>query len=228
MAVLDAGVTRANLLSGNHRLLIAPAGSVSIPVNIDDIHAMVSPYTKKTGWFELGATTDSTTYEMSLDSEDQFIQQSSAAVASKITEQIRSVSATIGEFTPNSIRWAEEGGADLAIAAGANKGAQTRVRSGEISTRSVYRFAIIGERDLSYAAGPVIEPGAGALNRSPLFALVGHRAQLAPEDQEIEFDSENLAGRELTWNFYPDASITATSENTVSWFFEAPGTIAAV
>jgi hypothetical protein len=228
MAVLDAGVTRANLLSGNHRLLIAPAGTVAIPANIDDIHAMVAPYAKKPSWVELGATTDSTTYEMSLDSEDQFIQQSSAAVASKITEQIRSVSATIGEFTPASIRYSEEGGADFAIAAGANKGAQTRVRSGEISTRAVYRFAIIGERDLSYASGPVTEPGAGALQRGPLFALVGHRAQLAPEDQEIEFDSENLAGREITWNFYPDASIPATGENTVSWFFETPGTIAAV
>jgi hypothetical protein len=226
MAVLDAGVTRANLLSGNHRLLIAPAGTTPIPTNIDDIHAMIAPYTKKTGYFEIGATTDSTTYEMSLDSEDQFIQQSSAAVASKITEQIRSVSATIGEFTPDSIRWAEEGGANTVIAAAANKGAQTRVRSGEISTRAVYRFVIVGERDLSYASGPVTEPG--GLQRGPLFALVGHRAQLAPEDQEIEFDSENLAGRELTWNFYPDSSIPATGENTVSWFFETPGTITAV
>ncbi len=224
MGVLDAGVNRANLLAGRLRLLIAPV-SVANPVNIDDIHAMVSPYVKKTGWLELGATSDSTTYEMSLDSEEWFIQQSSQSVGERITEQMRSITTTLAEHTPAHIRYAEEGGADTVIAAAANKGAQTRVRSGEINNRSVYRIALIGERDQAFG-GTVIEPG--GLTRGPLFVCVGHRGQLAPEDQEIEFEAEDLTGREIQWNLYPDAAIAATNENTVSWFFEAPGTITAV
>ena len=225
MAVLDAGVNRADLLAGRLRLLIAPT-SVAIPVNIDDIVAMVSPYAKKTGWLELGGTSDSTTYEMSMDSEEWFLQQSSQSVGERITELMRSVSTTLAEHAPRFIRYAEEGGADFAISAGANKGAQTRVRSGDINTRTVYRLALIGERDQVFG-GTVTEP-VGGLTRGPLFALVGHRAQIAPEDQEMEFDAEDLVGREIQWNLYPDSSITASNENTVSWFFESAGTIAAV
>ena len=69
--------------------------------------------------------------------------------------------------------------------------------------------------------------GTPPITRGPLFALVGHRAQIAAEDQEIEFEAEDLSGREVQFNLYPDSSITATAEDTVSWFFETAGTISA-
>lgn len=224
MGVLDAGINRANALGGRLRLLIAPV-SEPLPTWFDDIFDMVSPYAVNGTWEELGGTTDSTTYEMSLDSEEWYFQQSAQALGERLQEQRRSISTTLGEITPDSIRYSEEGGADTTVVAAANVGGGKTVRSGAIDTRTVYRIALIGERDQAFG-GTVTEPG--GLTRGPLVGLIAHRAQIAPEDQEIEFDAEDLVGREIQWNLYPDSSITASNENTVTWMFENAATIAAV
>lgn len=222
--VTEVGYNRAQLLSGELRHIIAPADSVALAVNPSDIFDQVFPYALKTGYLELGATTDSTSYELGLDAEDWFIKQSSLKVGQRINEVMRSISTTLAQVSAQNTRLAEEGGADTAIAAAAGRSAWTRVRTGAISARTPYRLALVGQRAPEFGGGLVTEPGGG--KRPTMFVCLAHYALIAAEDQEMEFDAEDLVGREVQWDLYPEDSITVANENTVSWFFEAPGVIA--
>lgn len=219
--------TVGKLVDGPVRALIgrvAGATPAAVPTNISDIIAMVSPYAPKTGWTDLGATTDAASYGRGMDSAAYEIQQEQQSVFSKITAVNRSFTIPLAEIQEQNMQMIEEGGAITAITSGVGKGAQQKAPFGGIVSLTQYRVAFIAMRDPGMA-GLVTEP-TGGITRGPFVAVVGYRATLAAADSNMDIARGSLSSRAVTYTLYPEPTITVTNENTGAFFFEAaPATL---
>lgn len=197
-------VTLTGLLSGPARILWAASGQAR-PTKIDDIIGMATPYTKKTGWNEFGATSDAAGYSREMESEEYEIEQVTGAVLEKISSVTRTLTVPIAEITAANMLIAEAAPASTSVAAGAGGSgtpAQTRLDFGSILTLPKYRIAIIAERDSGF--GTSGEGGA----RGQLVAIVLYWASITTDASDMEISRGDLVGREVTFRAFPDPAVS--------------------
>lgn len=213
--------TLANLLDGRHRILYAPT-SVAVPDDIGDIIGMVSPYTKQTGWVELGATASAAQAARNLTKGEWNIQQTSANVNRSITNVERTFTTTPAEYTPELANLYEESTGTDTITSGANKGAQKSVPFGSMSSLTPYRVAVLAQRPKGLA--PVTEPTT-ALVRGAWWGLVFYRMEITGSATE-SFNEGDMSNFTLEFEALPDPTITTEGEEYGIRLFEnAPQTI---
>lgn len=212
-----------NLLAGAARVLITDASAAmpAIPVNLSDIIDEVSPYAPKTGWLDVGATTDASAYSRDMTSQEYTIEQTNTPVIEDITEVTRTLRCTVGEINPEHLQLIEEGGSVVTIAAAAGKAAQKQVKFGTIASLTRRRVAFIGQRN--QASGVVTEPTGGP-TRGRFVALCLYQAQISAEAAEVSLGKGNLASVPVTFKAYPEDGQPSGSEFG-SWFLEDAGAI---
>jgi hypothetical protein len=210
------------LAVGPVRVLLAPT-SEAVPTSLQDVIDLVSPYDPAGDWFDLGAARESSTYTRGMDEEGLQIQQESGDIMTEITDISRSLKLSIAEIAPENIGIIENSVVTEAVAAAANTSAQTAVPIGSFSDLENYRAAMIAVRKKQ--SGVVTEPGAGALERGRLVAVVLNRVTLAAEDADLEWDKGQLTQAGLTLNSFPEPG-SDDAESYGRWFFEAAGVIA--
>jgi len=215
-----------NALTGPCLVAKAPM-TTTAPSSVYDVMSGKEPYTLLTGWTSLGIIGEPPEYEPDWDTEENFIPQDSAAVRRKITEYKRGLTLTLKEHRADLAQFAEEGKAVETIAAGAvgsGKGAGKAVSAGTPDVFTPYRIAVISERDLGIRGvqGVTEAAGAGAVKRGPFVGLFLYRSTLAPGGS-LEWDHEDLAGREIEMIADPDPAITDPKANAVRWYFENDG-----
>lgn len=205
MATLYGG-TLTNLLMGPAYIYYADAAVATRPTKIDDVIGMASPYTPKTNWIAIGATSDASGYSREFEQEDYEIEQRTGAVGSKVTSVSRSLTVPLSEITAALMRIVEAAPAPTTIVQGAAASgtpAQSRLDFGSISTLPRYRFALIAERDKG-VTGSSGEGGA----RGQLAAILLYSASIAADASEMEIAKGQLVGREVTFTAYPDSAVT--------------------
>ena len=213
-----------NLIAGPIRVLYAPIATV-LPTGLDDIFAPVDPYAPLSGWKDIGATTDESEYSLDMESEGYEIQQTTAIVAEKITQTTRQLTVPMAEFTAELTKLAEEAKEITTIAAASGSSAQDAVDVGGIESLTRYRLAFVAMRDKGFG-NLVTEPGAGSVQRGAFVGFCAYSAAIAPEEQAISIDRENLSAREVTFGFFPDGAVTDPRKAVGRWFFEKSGVIA--
>jgi hypothetical protein len=204
-----------NLLGGAVRLLYAPT-SVAIPEGIEDVISMVSPYTAKTGWVDIGATRDSFTYTRGFEVSGWEIQQTAGNVIEEVSSITRTVTLSLAEFRTEILELVEESQSVDTVAAAADVGAQHVVRFGSFTSLGRHRIAFICRR--SRASGEVLED-VGGLARGAFVMGVGYTAQISAEDATIEFDKGALSAAGVGFTFFP-ASDLLQGEEYGAWFME--------
>jgi hypothetical protein len=213
--------TLANLLTGPARWLYAPT-TVAVPTKLDDIVALTSPYAPKTGWIDGGATTDTPTYGRDMDSSDLSIQNRTTPVLKRITGTSRTLQVTVGEITAALMQIIENAPAPTTIAVGAAASgtpAQTRLDLGSISTLVRFRHALIAERDPGL--GSSAEGGA----RGQLVAAVLYSAAVTADASDMDFPNDDLVGRQVTFQAYPDSTISDPLKAHGCLLFETGATV---
>jgi hypothetical protein len=210
--------TLTNLLTGPCRIVYAPS-TVAVPVKLDDIYAMATPYALKAGWLEAGGTSDDFNYERDMDSNDFEIQQKTAAVLTKVTGVTRTATIPFAEITPALMALAEGNTASsVSIATGAGGSgtpAQTRVPFGSISSLPRYRLAIIAERDKGL--GTSAEGGL----RGQHVGLVFYSAAIAA----LKIGRDDLPAREVPFQAFPDPSFSSSGDEVGCFLFETGATV---
>ena len=217
-----------NALTGPCLVARAPM-TVAAPSTVYDVMSGKAPYTLATGWTSFGIIGEPPEYEPDWDTEENFIPQDAAAVRRKLTEYKRGLTLTLKEHTAALAQFTEEGKAVETIAAGvaaSGKGAGTAVSAGVPDVFTPYRIAVISERDLGIRGvlGVTEAAGAGAVKRGPFVGLFLHRCTLAPGGS-LEWDHEDLAGREIEMIADPDPTIADIKANAVRWYFENDGQV---
>lgn len=222
----------SNLLVGAVRILYAPV-SVALPTKISDVIDPETPYAAKTGWLEIGATTDSFTYTRGFDTEGLEIEQTAGVLFEEITDITRTIELAMAELTADTLKLIEGSASTIATIAataggapvGTRSPAQKKISFGSFSTLDRYRFAFIARRNK--ASGIVTEAGAGTPTRGRFVMGCAYQAQMAADDAELEFAKGNLTSAGITFTMFPDDSVTLADDNYGAWFFEEPGVITA-
>lgn len=210
------------LIDGPARWLYTPYATTA-PANAEDVVAMVDPYAAKTNWVDGGHTLEGVTVSREISKEGYETEQSGGQIRSRLTGTERQLTVQSAEIRPDIVRLWEEGSDDVAIAAGANKGAQTAVDVGVITALSKFRIAVFALRDKDDV--PVIEPGSADVARGGIYGYLCFRAELAAESAELVLAKGELSNIPLTFDLFPDS---ANGNKTMRHLFETAGTIAAV
>lgn len=213
----------SKLIDGPARWLWTPLAT-AIPADASSVVAMVDPYAAKVNWNDGGHTLEGVSVSREISKEGYETEQSNGEIRARVTGTERQLTINAAEIKPDIIRIHEEGSANVAIAAGANKGAQTAVDAGNIESLSKFRlavFALSAKEDV-----PIIEPGSALVKRGGIFGYLCFRAELAAESAELVLKKGELSGVELTFDLYPDP--VDASRRTMRYLFESAGTIAAV
>lgn len=215
------------LAVGPIRVLYAPV-SVAVPVKLQDIIDLTSPYAAAGEWVDFGAAPEGegSSYSRGFETEEIGIEQTTSAVFTEITDVNRSFTIPIAEIDPTNIKVVE--GTDVAseaVEAAKDTSAQTVVPLGTVAELPEYRVALIARRPKK--SGIVKEPGESALERGRLVAVVLDRCTLAADDSEIEGSRGSLLSAPITFEAFPETEQEDPEKQHGRWIFEAAGTIPA-
>lgn len=225
MGFFDQGYDRADAVVGPSHVLIAPIEE-DVPADLSAIIALKADsnglYVPQGDWDYLGLAADSQSYSVTHDSEEIEYEQPSGALFETVSGLVRQIVANMGSINQENLQLIENAPAPTAIAAGANKSAQSSQTFGSYSALTEYRVALIAQRKQSSVE--VTEPGGN--KRGGFVAHVLYRATLAAEDREIEYSKGEPTGVEVTFTGYPESGQPAGKEYGTH-LIEAAGTIAA-
>jgi hypothetical protein len=216
--------TLEELFGGAVRPVFAPI-TVAVPANLDDVHALISPYGLKTGWLGLGATTGPAVYGRNLSTSGFSIQQESSNVLEVPNETIRTIQLPLGEIRKEVLEIIEQSPGSGATTAGVGKSVQDKTPVGSINDLTQYRVAFIGRRQKSQG---VVQEGAGTGMpvRGRFLAFAGYRCQIEAENVQMSFDRTALASATVTFKLFPEPTITAEGTEHGVWLSERAGIIA--
>lgn len=207
------------LLGGRIRILVATdltTVTVPLPNGIASVIDVESPYTAKTGWVDIGATSESFTYTRGFDTEGWEIQQAQGNVIEEITSTSRSVGTSMAEFRQDILEIVENSSVTHDIVGASGVSTQKGVKYGSFKSLSRLRIAFIAQR--STASGIVTESD-GTTKRGPFVMGIGYSTQISADDAEIEFDKGSLAAFSVGFTFFPQGGIAA-GEEYGAWYYE--------
>lgn len=220
---VDAPSNIAKLLTGAYcRVLRAPFATSTPVANLADVIALIGAAAATSPFLDFGSTGDNT-YSRGADSEGYHIKERGGDVLEDITEVNRTFEVVLNEVTPEHLQIVEQAGSITTIAAAANKSAQKVVKAGSIDEFDRHRIVFIARRKKSQAM--VTEPGGAT--RGAYVAGVLQSAALVADDVEIEFSEGDLVSIPMQFKAYADPALPA-GQDSIAWFEEQPGAIAAV
>lgn len=213
----------ANLLGGASRVVISDdAGALpSIPTKLQDIIDCESPYLPTTGWTDIGATADATTYRREMSSEGWEIQQVNGAILEDVTDVARSMTVPMADFRPEFIAMLEEASGVTSIAAAAGAVAQKAIKGGTITTLTTRRVALIGQRKKDSG---IVEESVGGVTRGRFVACVLYLVQLAADAVEIGLAKGAMSSAPVTFVALPEPTQPQEQEYNL-WLSEEAGVI---
>jgi hypothetical protein len=214
-----------NLIGGGARVLMSDDATAlpAVPAKLQDIIDCKTPYAPKTGWLDLGATTDGSSYSRDMDESGWEIEQVNAAVFNEVTEVTRQFSITMGEVIADNVKIMENAAGITTIAAATGGVAQKGVKFGTFVDRITRRMAIIGQRKTK--SGVVDEGGtAPTVKRGRFVGVCLYSVQVAAEGSETSFAKGEITGVPLTVQGYPEGGQAQGQEFGI-WLFEDAGTV---
>lgn len=214
----------ANLLGGASRVVVSDdsAALPAVPTKLQDIINCTSPYLPKTGWVDIGATADATTYRRELTSEGWEIQQVNGTILEDVTDVARSMTVPMADFRPEFINMLEEASGVTSIAAATGAVSQKAVKGGTITQLTTRRVALIGQRKKD--SGLVTET-TGSVKRGRFVACVLYLVQLAADAVEVGLAKGAMSSAPVTFVALPESSQPQGQEYNL-WLSEDTGTIA--
>ncbi|MED4116542.1 hypothetical protein P4661_27280 [Priestia megaterium] len=102
-------VNASNIVGGAGRLVVKPYDG-TFPATIEDVMDVASPYNLKTGWRDIGATTDGISTSRGYDSEEFEVDQLMGAVDEDVTSWSHSLETSLAENTVQNRQLALIGG----------------------------------------------------------------------------------------------------------------------
>jgi hypothetical protein len=224
--IIKGGYDLTKLARGAIRAVICddPEG-VSAPGDLSDVIDMINTsggYPLKTGWENLGATTDASNYSRGMESEGYEIEQETGLIDEEITEVPRSLTLPLANIDSRAMQIIENASDVETVAAAAEISAQKKVPLGTFTDLAVYRVMFIGLRSIK--AGAVIEPD--LTRRGRMVAVGMHYCSLSADETTFEFGKGSLWSGEVTFQAFPDPDAPVGEEHG-AWYFEDAGTIAA-
>lgn len=216
-----------NLLGGAARVLVSDDAVTlpAIPDNISDVIDCKSPYAAKTGWKDVGATTEGTSYSREMESEGYEIEQATGAVFEEITDVSRQLAVVMGEITPEHVKIFEEAPSITTVAAATGSAAQKSVAFGSIQSLTSRRVAFIGMRNKKSGLVTEPTPPTPAVTRGRFVMLTLYSVTIAAESEEVEVAKGALAGLSVTFVAFPEGGQPYGQEYG-RWLLEDAGTIA--
>lgn len=211
-----------NLLSGAARVIISDDSQPAlpaIPANLKDVFAQISPYAPLTGWLDVGATIEATSYSREFGAEGYEIQQTNAEVLQDLTELSRQLSVAIGEVKPEHIKIFEEAKAITTVAAVAGAMAQKHIKFGSIQNLTKRRVLFVGQRNI--ASGQVTET-VGSIKRGRFVAFCLYNVVISGDSSEVEMGKGGLASLPLTFTAFPEGG-QLSGEEYGKWITEDAG-----
>ena len=145
---------KSKLATGPARVVYAPT-SVEVPVKLQDIFELNSPYKLAEDWIDFGASPDgaAASYTRGFETEGLGIEQSNSDVFTSIKGVKRLFKLNVAEIDPANIKVIEGSEAEEevieAVKAVEGKGGASKQHAiplGEITDLPVYRVAIIAQR----------------------------------------------------------------------------------
>lgn len=214
-----------NLLGGAARVLVTDVDATDpgVPPDISDVIFLESAddYAAKTGWLDVGATTEGTSYSRDISTEGFEIEQSRSAVFEEVTDITRQISVSMGEIQPEMLRIVENAGDATTVTAAAGKSAQKVMAFGSFPSLDIRRVAFIAMRNKQ--SGEVIE--SDAVTKRGRFVMVClYQASIAADTSEIQVAKANLTSAPVTFTAFPDDT-QDQGEEFGAWYFEDAGTI---
>lgn len=200
--------------------------TVAIPARISDILAQVADaqgdYQTKTGWEVFGLAGDS--QAINLEHEESVIEYNNAGNLYKRVSTV-TVGATVhvAGITSKNMQIVRNAPRIVAVAAGANMGAESQVPYGSFEEATLYRIALISRRPRK--AREVTEPG--GRKRGAFVADLIYAASITGDEKTAEFDPEEGVNMECVFNGSPDSTRPA-GEEYGRFMEESAGTIAAI
>lgn len=213
-----------DLLGGGARVLISDdAGALpAIPANVKDVIDPEDPYTAKTGWRNVGATTDGTTASRDMDSEGYEIEQTSGVVFEEITEITRQIEVEMAGVSPANLVVMENASGVTNIAAAAGHVAQKAIKFGSIRDLKLRRVAFIGQRNIRSG---IVEESVGGVERGRFVMYCAYSCAIAADSSEATMEKGELMSLPVTFNAFPEAGQPQGQEYG-TWILEDAGTIA--
>lgn len=213
-----------NALTGPARVLWAPI-TEPVPADLSDIIALVNTggaYAPQGGWQDFGLAAGAPSYSRGIETEGLEYEQPSGALFEQVTAVNRSVTANVGEITPEAVQILENAPSIEDIAAAPNQSAQKKVPYGSFTESELYRIAIIAMRPK--AAAKVTEPD--GTERGALVANVIYRCGLSADEASIEIAKGEPVAIEIGFTAFPEPG-QPSGEEYGTHLFEVAGTISA-
>jgi hypothetical protein len=209
------------------RVLIAPV-TASLPVKGSDIFVQQSPYTVAGEWLDVGATSGPTVVHRNVTLGGYNIEQSQTMLVEEPTAIVHQLTVPFAELSPAVLGYVLNGTevANSAVTTGTGTGvhdtdlASTTSTYGNIFDQDYYRIAMVVRR--SKLQGVVTE--LTGLTRGSWVVFVGYQASMSAEDSAASFAKGTLANLPMTFNLYPDPTVTAEGEEFGFWLQETAGT----
>jgi hypothetical protein len=213
-----------HLLGGRARVLIAKITSTppAVPVKINDIIKLESPYEPLTGWTDIGAARDSASYNRGFSSEGWEVQQVNSRVLEDITDTSRSLSLSIAEVRSDLLELIEQSPGAETIAAVAGATPQKAVPVGNITDLTRYRVAFIAQRKKKSG---IVKEKTGGRERGRFVAITINEATISADETGIEFDKGALSHVPLNFTAFPTPG-EEEGEEFGRWILEDAATIA--
>lgn len=214
----------AHLLGGAARVIVSDpsAPPSALPENINDFIDCETPYATKTGYLDLGATTEGTSYSRDMDSEGYEIEQTSGTIFEEITEVSRRLDVNMGEINPQNLQILEEAPSVATVAAVVGEAvAQKAVAFGSIQSLTSRQVIFVGMRNKQSG---VVSETTGSITRGRFVALVLYNATIAADSSEVEVAKGSLASLPVSFVAFPAGGETQGQEFG-TWLLEDAGTI---
>ena len=212
-----------NLLGGRVRVLISKIDTapVAIPVKINDIIKLSSPYEAAAKWTDVGAARDAASYSRGFSSEGWEIQQVNSAVLEDITGTARSVSLSLGEVRQDLLELLEQSPGAETIAKGVGQSPQKAVPFGNFTDLTRWRVAFIAQRKQKSG---IVKEKTGGKERGRFVAITINEATISADETGIEFDKGSMSHVPLTFNAFAAAG-EEEGEEFGRWILEEAGEV---
>ena len=213
-------------VNGQGRILISELGTdadVAVPVGPVDIFEQVSPYTPKTGWVDLGATSAAPVYDRGVAINEWKIQQQLTAVLLVPQEITRTIKMPAAEFArADLLQMFENADAPTAVAAAVGASAYSAAPFGQFTDLNQYRIALACFQPLEAGA---VDEGAGGTSRPRMVTQVFYRCSLMAENVTVTYGMGDMVSADITLKCYAEPGQPQNKEHG-TYFFEEAGVLA--